>query len=99
MADGDLHERRTEAVCAWTMFTEHGDVAAQVRPEILLSWGRSREAQVSPEVEAAPMSDESETDAVWRDTPLQAAVEAVESELRRTAEDGDLVIAVTDSDT
>ena len=99
MADGDLHERRTEAVCAWTMFTEHGDVAAQVRPEILLSWGRSRQAQVSPEVEAAPMSDESETDAVWRGTPLQAAVEAVEAELRRTAEDGDLVIAVTDADT
>lgn len=99
MADGDLHARRTEAVCAWTVFTEHGDVAAQVRPEILLSWGRSRKAQVSPEVEAAPMSDESETDAVWRDSPLQAAVEAVESELRRTAEDGDLVIAVTDADT
>ncbi|WP_218617976.1 helix-turn-helix domain-containing protein [Cryptosporangium aurantiacum] len=84
---------------AWTLFTEHGDVAAQVRPEILNSWGRSREAHVSTEVEAAPMADESETDAVWNDTPLQAAVEAVESELRRTAEDGDLVIAVTDANT
>ncbi|SHN46689.1 hypothetical protein SAMN05443668_11772 [Cryptosporangium aurantiacum] len=88
-----------QAVRAWTLFTEHGDVAAQVRPEILNSWGRSREAHVSTEVEAAPMADESETDAVWNDTPLQAAVEAVESELRRTAEDGDLVIAVTDANT
>lgn len=99
MTDGDLHERRMDAVCAWTMFTEHGDVAAQVRPEIVLSWGRSRKAQVSPEVEAAPMADESETDSLWKDTPLQAAVEAVEAELRRTAEDGDLVVAVTDADT
>ncbi|WP_035855570.1 helix-turn-helix domain-containing protein [Cryptosporangium arvum] len=98
MAD-DLQARRVEAMCAWTMFTEHGDVAAEVRPEILLSWGRSQQAQVSTEVESAPMTDESETDAVWQDTPLQAAVESVESELRRTAEDGDLVIAVTDADT
>jgi len=99
MADGDLQARRVEAIGAWATFTEHGDVAAQVRPEILLSWGRSREAHVSTEVEAAPMADESETHAVWRDTPLQAGVEAVEAELRRTAEDGDLVVAVTDADT
>ena len=31
--------------------------------------------------------------------PLQLAVERVESELRRTAEDGDLVVAVTDAET
>ncbi|GAA3389373.1 transcriptional regulator [Cryptosporangium minutisporangium] len=99
MADGDLQARRVQAVRAWALFTEHGDVAAQVRPEILTSWGRSREAHVSTDVEAAPMADESETVAVWKDTPLQTAVEAVEGELRRTAEDGDLVIAVTDADT
>jgi transcriptional regulator of acetoin/glycerol metabolism len=99
MTDSDLQARRVQAVRAWTMFTEHGDAAAQVRPEILNSWGRSREARVSTDVEAAPMADEAETDAVWRDTPLQTAVEAVEAELRRTAEDGDLVIAVTDANT
>jgi hypothetical protein len=99
MADSDLQARRVQVVRAWTLFTEHGDVAAQVRPEILSSWGRSREAQVSTEVEAAPMADETETKAVWRDTPLETAVESVETELRRTAEDGDLVIAVTDAST
>ncbi len=99
MANGDLQDRRVQAVRAWTLFAEHGDVAAQVRPEILSSWDRSRQARVSTEVEAAPMADESETEAVWSDSPLQAAVESVESDLRRTAEDGDLVIAVTDAST
>ena len=47
----------------------------------------------------APLADESEIAAIWRDSPLQTAVEHVEQELRRTAEDGDLVIAVTDADT
>ena len=47
----------------------------------------------------APLADESETASMWHDSPLQRAVENVETELRRTAEDGDLVIAVTDADT
>ena len=46
-----------------------------------------------------PLADESETASIWRDSPLQVAVERVEAELRRTAEDGDLVLAVTDADT
>ena len=33
----------------------------------------------------------------WQGSPLQVAVERVEQELRRTAEDGDLVVAVTDA--
>jgi hypothetical protein len=99
MPASDLHARRVQAVRAWTLFTEQGDVAAQVRPEILSSWGRAVEAQVPTGVQAAPLADEAETKAVWSDTPLQAAVESVEAELRRTAEDGDLVIAVTDAST
>ena len=99
MNDGDLHARRIEAVRDWTLFIEHGDAAARVRPEIITSWSRSRQAEVSADVSAAPMADESETAAVWSDSPLQAAVESVEAELRRTAEDGDLVIAVTDART
>ena len=47
----------------------------------------------------APLADESETAAFWQGSPLQTAVERVEAELRRTAEDGDLVVAVTDADT
>ena len=99
MARGELNTRRQDAVRAWTSFVEHGDeVAALVRPEILSSWTRS-EAAVTIDVKEAPLADESEIAAIWRDSPLQRAVENVEQELRRTAEDGDLVIAVTDADT
>lgn len=99
MARSDLQSRRMDAYRAWTTFVEHGDEAEHlVRPEILTSWTRS-EAAVSPDVSQAPLADESDTAAYWRDSPLQTAVERVEAELRRTAEDGDLVVAVTDPET
>ncbi|MFC7493364.1 MULTISPECIES: transcriptional regulator [unclassified Nocardioides] len=99
MARTELQTRRLEAVRAWTTFVEHGDDAAtMVRPEILTSWTRS-EAAIGPDVAEAPLADESETAAYWRGSALQTAVERVQAELRRTAEDGDLVIAVTDPQT
>ncbi|MDF1604864.1 helix-turn-helix domain-containing protein [Nocardioides sp. YIM 152315] len=99
MARTELQTRRVEAVRAWTAFVEHGDeAAAMVRPEILTSWNRS-EAAIAPDVAEAPLADESETAAYWRGSALQTAVERVQAELRRTAEDGDLVIAVTDPET
>ena len=95
----DLRARRVDAVRAWTSFVERGDDAEQlVRPEIFSSWTRS-EQTISPEVAYAPLADESETEAYWRESPLQTAVERVEEDLRRTAEDGDLVVAVTDPQT
>lgn len=96
MGRSELQSRRMDAVRAWTAFVEHGDDAASlVRPEILSSWARS-EAALPIDVTGAPLADESETAAYWQDSPLQTAVERVEAELRRTAEDGDLVVAVTD---
>jgi hypothetical protein len=95
----ELHERRVAAVRAWTAFVEHGDEAfANVRPEILRSWERS-EAALRHDVREAPLADEDDTTAYWRSSPLQVAVQRVEQELRRTAEDGDLVIAITDPET
>ena len=95
----ELHTRRVDAVRAWTNFIEHGDGAeGVVRPEILRSWERSAPT-VGIDVAEAPMADESDTAAMWDGSPLQLAVERVESELRRTAEDGDLVVAVTDAET
>ena len=99
MARTELESRRMDAIRAWTAFVEHGDDAAPlVRPEILTSWNRSR-AAIPTDVAHAPLADESETAAFWQDSPLQTAVERVEAELRRTAEDGDLVVAVTDPET
>ncbi|WP_166136983.1 helix-turn-helix domain-containing protein [Nocardioides ochotonae] len=99
MVGTDLVARRQDAVRAWLSFVERGDEAApRVRPEILSSWTRSR-AALAPDLAEAPLADESETAASWRDSPLQVAVERVEEELRRTAADGDLVVAVTDPET
>ncbi len=95
----ELHEQRLRAVRAWSAFVEQGDSAASVvRPEILRSWERSGVA-VTPEVTEAPLADESDTRSFWRGSPLQVAVQRIEHELRSTAEDGDLVVAVTDADT
>src|SRR6478736_5327059 len=99
MVRGELNDRRLDAVRAWTSFVERGDeVEDLVRPEILTSWTRSH-AAIPVDVTEAPLADEAEIQAIWRDSPLQTAVETVEEELRRTAEDGDLVVAVTDAET
>lgn len=98
MTSDDLHARRVSAVRAWTRFVSDGDGGAEpVRPEILRSWQLS--GVVSPTVTEAPLADEGDTADFWRQSPLQTAVERVQDELRRTAEDGDLVIAVTDDQT
>jgi hypothetical protein len=96
---GDLRARRLDAARAWSRYVERGEVVeTAVRPEILHSWSRSGEA-VGTDLTEAPMDDESDTQAYFRGSPLQVAVERVEDELRRTAEDGDLVLALTDADT
>ncbi|WP_299922834.1 transcriptional regulator [uncultured Nocardioides sp.] len=96
MNSDDLHARRVDAVRAWTRFVEAGDAEA-VRPEILSSWELS--GVVSPGVTQAPLDDEGDTADFWAASPLQTAVSRVQDELRRTAEDGDLVVAVTDDQT
>lgn len=93
-----LRDRRLDAVRAWTAFVQQGDDAVRVRPEILSSWRRSAQG-TGLQVHGAPLADEHDTAAFWQDSPLQAAVSAVEHELRRSAEDGDLVLAVTDTRT
>lgn len=95
----ELHARRLRALQAWSSFVEDGDRASHlVRPEILHSWLRSGSA-IPHDVAEAPLADEGDTAAYWADSPLQVAVERVEEELRRTADDGDLVLAVTDPQT
>ena len=69
----DLRDRRHEAVQAWTAFVELGDRAGdRVRPEIRDSW-RLSTASVTPDLTEAPLDDESDTAAYWRQSPLQTA--------------------------
>ena len=66
-----------------------------VRPEILTSWERSADS-LTPDVEAAPLSDVDETRASWEASPMRTAVAQIEAQLRAAADDGELVVAVTD---
>ena len=97
-AAATLRDRRLDAVRSWTAFVTEGNESVPVRPEILSSWRRSARGPAL-EVTGAPLADEDDTASFWQDSPLQAAVAAVQDELRRSAEDGDLVLAVTDTQT
>ena len=66
-----------------------------VRDVIRASWGRSRRS-VHDDLATAPLDDAGVTDAAWRTSPLQRAVAALEGDLRDVADDGYLVVAVTD---
>ncbi|WP_299034770.1 transcriptional regulator [uncultured Pseudokineococcus sp.] len=66
-----------------------------VRDVIRASWRRSLRS-VDDDLASAPLADESATAEAWRASPLQRAVGALEEELRHVADDGDLVVAVTD---
>lgn len=70
-------------------------VPDEVRTDIVTSWLRSA-GHIAPEVTAAPLANADDTRAVWESSPLSAAVRLLEAELRAAADDGDLVVAVTD---
>ena len=66
-----------------------------VRTEIASSWVRSAR-HVSPDVAQALLASDDDTRSVWESSPLRTAVRCLEAELRAAADDGDLVVAVTD---
>jgi hypothetical protein len=68
---------------------------AGVRAEIVASWERSA-AHVTPQVHEAPLADVDETRLAWETSPLNAAVRQLEAQLQAAADDGELVVAVTD---
>ena len=90
--------RRTTLERAWERWRERNDTPDDVRPEILSSWERSAE-RLPDEPDAAPLADEGETRSLFEGSPLSAAVNRLEGALRSAAEDGDLVVAVTDPQT
>ena len=63
----------------------------------MASWERSA-AHVVPDVHEAPLSDVDETRLAWQTSPLNSAVRQLEAQLRTAADDGDLVVAITDPD-
>jgi len=99
-----LHRRRSHLARAWDLHVpaicgNRPASAAEmgVRTEIAASWERSA-AHVMPEVREAPLADAGETQHAWQGSPLNAAVRQFESQLRAAADDGELVVAVTDPD-
>jgi hypothetical protein len=99
-----LHRRRSHLSRAWDLHVpaicdKRPTNAARmgVRTEIVASWERSA-AHIMPEVNEAPLADSDETRHTWETSPLSAAVRQLESQLQAAADDGELVVAVTDPD-
>lgn len=99
MATRDLKGRRSALERARQEWAERRTAAAETVPETIVdSWNRSADA-VPDSVTEAPMADPDRTQQEFEESPLHVAVGQLEGELRRVAEDGDLVVAVTDADT
>jgi hypothetical protein len=62
---------------------------------VLESWRRSAE-WVRPDVDAAPVDGPDDAVASWRGGPVGQALARVEEDVRKVAQDGDLIAAVTD---
>src|SRR5215472_3479066 len=96
-----LRRQRSSLAQAWDLNVRalgrqtSDDLPGGVRTEIASSWQRSAR-HVSPNVTQALLTSDGDTRAAWESSPLSAAVRRLEAELRAAADDGDLVIAVTD---
>ncbi|GDY31941.1 transcriptional regulator [Gandjariella thermophila] len=80
----------------WERFVAtNGHPLDGLRPEVAGSWGRSLREGAHRRTEA-PADDPSPE---WRHSPLGRAVTALRDELHRVADDGQVIVAVTDQDT
>lgn len=99
MTTKDLRGRRNALERAREEWAERRSTGTEGVPDTIVdSWNRSAD-HVPDSVTEAPMDDPDQTQAAFEESPLHVAVGQLESELRRVAEDGDLVVAVTDRDT
>src|SRR5579859_4743866 len=99
-----LRHRRSHLARAWDLHIPAicarrptSAVRMGVRSEIAASWERSA-AHVAPAVDEAPLADAAETHDAWDASPLRTAVRQLEGQLQAAADDGELVVAVTDPD-
>ena len=97
-----LHRRRSVLTRAWDLHVPAicgkrpaSTERAGVRTEIVASWERSA-AHITPQVSQAPLADADEIRAAWEASPLSVAVRHLEAQLQAAADDGELVVAVTD---
>lgn len=90
-----LRAHRRTLTAAWERFHARG-TADGVRAEVVESWDRSR-TQLRHLVQAAPLDPEDQVREAWRSSVLRPAVATVVDDLERTADDCDLVAAVTDA--
>lgn len=99
MTTKDLRGRRSALERAREEWAQRRAAGTEGVPGTIVdSWNRSADT-VPDSVTEAPMDDPDRTQAEFEDSPLHVAVGQLENELRRAAEDGDLVVAVTDPDT
>src|SRR5215472_7640576 len=102
MRTSQLRKRRSSLTQAWDRHVGEAGAAptagtsdSGVRPEIASSWERSA-WHISPQVTEAPLMDTGDASTAWESSPLCIAVQTIEAQLRAAADDGDLVVAVTD---
>lgn len=102
MRTSELRKRRSSLTLAWDRHVGEAGAARTagtsdggVRPEIASSWERSA-WHISPQVTEAPLTNPDDASTEWESSPLCVAVRTIEAELRATADDGDLVVAITD---
>jgi hypothetical protein len=96
VATSPLAAQRRRLERAWQdRFGAAGGQPRNVRPEISTSWDRSA-AATSVELDAAPVDEGHDPVALWRNSRLRPAIEAVEDEIQELTNDRGFVAAVMD---
>lgn len=98
VAPGAPSAARAPSVSSVWSMTSMPHIPLPSRPSagLLASWRRSS-VQVDPELAAAPVDDSDLAVTSWRRSGLAVGLRSVEDDVRRAADDGGLVAAVTDS--
>ena len=96
----ELSARRRKLLRTWELLLSGGKAldllpSAPHDARALESWRRSA-ASVRPDIAAAPVDNSDGAIERWQSSPVAAGVRAVQDDVHRVVDDGDLVAAVTD---
>lgn len=96
-----LSLERQKLISAWYRYVSREQapqpVETTVDQEVAASWARSA-LTVSPERACAPIMKESDVQHAWHESPLEYGMRGLIPELRRLAEEADLIVAVGNVD-